>query len=175
MKQGYKYLLDADTFIRAHRQHYRFSFCPAYWSALLSQHNAVSVASVLQVKKELLRGKDDLTTWVKSKLPTEFFKGTEDAKVVQTYASIAKWVVSLTHLSPEAQSHFAGSADGWLIAYAQVNGYTVCSYEVSAPESKNDIKLPDIASQFGVSCDSPYDMLERLDVRMVLTKRASGG
>jgi hypothetical protein len=173
MKQGPKYLLDTDTFIRAHRQHYRFSFCPAYWIALIQQHNAGSVASISQVKRELLRGKDDLSTWVKTKLPVSFFKGTEDAKVIQTYASIVKWVVSLTHLTPEAQSHFVGSADGWLIAFARVNRYTVCSYEVSAPESKNNIKLPDIASQFGVSCESPYDMLEQLDLRMVLTKRAS--
>lgn len=173
MNRVQRYLLDADTFIRAHRQHYRFAFCPAYWHALLQKHDSGNVASIVQVRKELLRGHDHLSDWVKSKLPDSFFKGTEDSKVIQVYASIAKWVVSLNRLTPEAQAHFAGSADGWLIAYASVNGYVLCSNEVSAPESRSDIKLPDIASQFGVALVNSSDMLEQLAIRMVLSKRGS--
>ena len=64
-----KFLLDADTFMSAHRQYYRFSFCPAYWRALLVHHASKRLASIEQVRKELLRGKDALTTWVENGLP----------------------------------------------------------------------------------------------------------
>lgn len=174
MNQKLKYLLDTDTFIRAHRQYYRFTFCPAYWTAILNRHSSGHVSSITQVRKELLRGKDDLSIWTKTNVPVSFFKGTEDSKVIQVFTTISKWVASLSQLSTEAQSHFASSADGWLVAYARVNGYSVCSYEVSSPESKSNIKLPDVCKQFGVPCVNPFDMLEKLDVRMVLSKRATG-
>ncbi len=172
MKRDNKYLLDADTFMTAHRQHYRFSFCPAYWKALLLHHGSDSVASIVQVRKELLRGKDALSEWVTDDVPESFFKETTDAKVLQTYSTIAKWVVSQPHLAPAAQAKFASGADGWLVAYAKVNGYAVCSYEVSAPEAKSNIKLPDVANQFGVICVKPPEMMENLGVRMILPRKA---
>ena len=172
MKRSQKYLLDADTFMTAHRQHYRFSFCPAYWKAVLLHHESGNTASILQVRKELLRGKDALSDWVTDTMSDTFFKGTEDAKVIQTYSTITKWVVSLSHLSSAAQAYFANSADGWLVAYAKVNDYSVCTYEVSRPESKTNIKLPDVATQFGVTCVKPHEMLEDLGVRMILPRKA---
>lgn len=53
MNQKHKYLLDADTFIRAHRQHYRFKFCPAYWTAILNHHDSGHVASITPAKTRL--------------------------------------------------------------------------------------------------------------------------
>ena len=63
----------------------------------------------------------------------------------------------------------------WMVGrISRVNGYSVCSYEVSSPESKSNIKLPDVCKQFGVPFVNPYDVLEKLDVRMILSKRATG-
>jgi hypothetical protein len=56
-------------------------------------------------------------------------------------------------------------------SYAQVNNYAVCTYGVSRPESKANIKLPDVANYCGVSYLTPHDMLEELRIRMVLSKR----
>lgn len=171
MKRSRKYLLDADSLMTAHRQHYRFSFCPAYWKALLLHHESESVASIAQVRKELLRGKDALSEWVTDDVPETFFKETTDAKVQLTYSTITRWVVTQSHLAPAAQAKFASGADGWLVAYAAVNGYAVCTYEVSRPESKSNIKLPDVAAQFGVLCVKPPEMLEDLAVRMDLPRK----
>jgi hypothetical protein len=107
MKRSHKYLLDADSLMTAHRQHYRFSFCPAYWKALLLHHESESVASIAQVRKELLRGKDALSGWVKDKVPESFFKETTDAKVQQTYSTVEKWVDSQPHFLPAAKAKFA--------------------------------------------------------------------
>jgi hypothetical protein len=171
MKSHRKFLLDADTFMTAHRQYYRFSFCPAYWRALLAHHENKRLASIEQVRKELLRGKDELATWVKTKLPKTFFKGTDDVAVINAFAVLNQWVQSRPELTPEAKARFAAAADGWLVAYAQVNDYAVCTYEVSRPESRANIKLPDVADYCGVSCLTPYEMLEELGVRMLLAKK----
>lgn len=167
-----KFLLDADTFMSAHRQYYRFSFCPAYWRALLVHHESKRLASIEQVRAELLRGKDALAEWVKTKTPKTFFKGTSDIAVIDAYSKLSQWVQGRAEWTPEAKARFAAAADGWLVAYAQVNGFVVCTYEVSRPESKANIKLPDVANYSGVSCVTPYEMLEELGVRMVLSKRA---
>lgn len=62
--------------------------------------------------------------------------------------------------------------EGWLVAYAKANDYLICSYEVSAPQSRNNAKLPDVAAFLGVTCVFPHEMLEELRVRMVLSTRA---
>jgi hypothetical protein len=33
------YLLDANVFIQAHRLHYSFDFCPAFWDWLVVKNN----------------------------------------------------------------------------------------------------------------------------------------
>jgi len=96
MKGGQKFLLDADTFKRAHRQHYQFVFYPAYWQSLLLNFETSNIASVVQVRKELLRGKDELSEWIKEKVPSPFVKGIDDARVIQAYSPITKWVMSLS-------------------------------------------------------------------------------
>lgn len=168
MKGAKAYLLDADTFVSAHRNHYRFSFCPAYWQALLDHHKHGTLSSIIPVRKELLKGKDVLSDWVKDDVPENFFHETTDVRVTQTYGTILKWVATLSHLLPAAQAKFASGADGWLVAYAKVHGLSVCSYEVSSPESKSNIKLPDVAKQFDVTCLKPQEMLEHLGIKMIL-------
>ena len=171
MKGANEYLLDADTFVSAHRNYYRFSFCPAYWQALLDHHKHGTLSSIIPVRKELLKGKDVLSDWVKNDVPENFFHETTDVKVTQTYGTILRWVGALPQLLPAAHAKFANSADGWLVAYAKVHGLSVCSYEVSSPESKANIKLPDVAKQFGVTCLKPQEMLQRLGVRMILGEK----
>lgn len=168
MKGANRYLLDADTFMTAHRSYYRFSFCPAYWNGLLEHYGNGTVSSIVPVRNELLKGKDALSAWVKDDVPRDFFHETTDQKVTTTYSTILKWVASRGHLQPAVPAKFANGADGWLVAYAKVYGMVICSYEVSSPESRANIKLPDVAKQFGVTCLKPQEMLKHLGVSMVL-------
>jgi len=165
------YVLDADTFMTAHRNHYRFSFCPAYWQALLDHFGNGKVLSIVPVRNELLKGKDVLSDWVRDEVPEEFFHATTDPKVTQAYSTIVQWVASLEHLQSAVPAKFASGADGWLVAFAKVHELSVCSYEVSSPESRANIKLPDVARHFGVTCLKPQEMLEHLGVKMVLGER----
>jgi len=166
-----RFLVDADVLISAHRQYYRFSFCPAYWRALLLHHDQKYLASIGPVRTELLRGKDQLANWVKDTVPRSFFVGVDDSSVIDAYGTLSSWVAGRRELSAEAKAKFASSADGWLVAYAQVNHFAVCTYEVSRPEAKSRVMIPDVANHCGVTCILPQDMLDQLGVRMVLAKK----
>lgn len=59
------YLLDANVFIEAARRYYAFDIAPPFWEALLEFAEKGKLISIDRVKNELLRGKDELSTWVK--------------------------------------------------------------------------------------------------------------
>ena len=63
-----------------------------------------------------------------------------------------------------AKAKFATGADGWLVAYARVHGATVVTNEQSAPDSKREIKLPDVCDQFEVQHKNTFAMLRTLNV-----------
>jgi hypothetical protein len=131
-----KYLLDADSFIRAKRHHYGFDFCAGFWEGLLNAHAREKVASIVPVRKELLKGRDDLANWVKDETPASFFKDVKDVAVQSVLRRVSDWVMSHSQYTPPAKELFLKGADPWLIAYANVNGYVISSYEVASPDSK---------------------------------------
>ncbi len=172
MSKGKSYILDADSFIRAKRQHYGFDSCPGYWDALLRSFRNERFCSIQPVRKELERGKDDLKTWVIKTAPEEFFASVEDEGVEIAYAKVIRNVQSNPQFTPAAKQKFASGADPWLIAYASVFRCVVSTYEVSAPESKAKIKLPDVAEKFNVECILPFEMLRDLEIVLRLGKSA---
>jgi hypothetical protein len=167
-----KYLLDADSFIRSKREHYAPDFCPGFWDALLRGYRKRRVGSIVPVRKELLKGKDALADWVKDKVPDEFFESVEDDDVQEAGAEIMQWVEDNEQYTRAAKDKFVSGADPWLIAFAKVHGRTVITYEVSAPESKALIKLPDVARKFKVTCLPPYVLLRRLEVVLHLERES---
>lgn len=172
MTTSIKYLLDADSFIRAKRDHYGFDFCPGFWTGVLKAHEKKRVASILPVRKELLAGGDDLADWVKDKCPSLFFKKVDDVAVHAALNSIADWVMKHQRYTDTAKQKFLAGADPILIAYAKVNDYVITSYEVAAPESKAKVKLPDVATEFSVACCQPFDMLREPRVRLRLASNS---
>lgn len=168
MSDTEKYLLDADSLIRAKREHYAPDFCPGFWDALLRGCSQRRVASIVTVKRELLKGKDKLADWVKG-VPEAFFESPENGDVQRAFSEVVQWVEDNSQFTRAAKQKFAGSADPWLIAYARSNKFVVVTYEVSVPDSKALIKLPDVARQFGVNCLPPYVMLRRLGIVLALS------
>jgi hypothetical protein len=163
-----RYLLDADSFIRAKREHYAFDFCPGFWDGLLKAFRHKQLGSIEPIRKELLRGNDALAEWVRDKVPEGFFESVTDLAVQNAYAKVITWVEGNSQYSRAAKQRFVASADPWLIAVAIVKKYILVTYEVSAPESKAIIKLPDVARHFKVPCTPPYVMLRQLHVVLTL-------
>ena len=74
------------------------------------------------------------------------------------------WVQRHPKIFDYAKAKFATGADGWLVAYARVHGATVVTNEQSAPESRREIKLPDVCDQFEVQRDNIFAMLRALNI-----------
>lgn len=159
------YLLDADVLIAAKNAHYRFNVCPGFWKWIEQGYQSGIVRSVEKVRGELLEPEDSLTTWVNTVEAGFFLTPTQDD--VPSLSTVAKWVGNQRY-SAAAVRAFLLKADYYLIAQALTGSHTVITHEVSAPNSKRVVKIPDICNGVGVSCMSPFKMLEREGARFTL-------
>ena len=161
------YIIDSDVLITAKNSYYAFDLCPGFWNSLLTQHLAGRVNSLDRNRQELLQGRDDdeLVKWVHDSVPAGFFLSCNNAAVVSAYTEVMLWVQRNPQFFDAAKAKFATGADGWLVAYAVANGSTVVTLEESRPESRNQIKLPDVCLQFGVIYQDIFTMLRALQVQ----------
>lgn len=172
------YVLDSDVFIAAKNSYYAFAICPGFWDSLLHHHDTGVVHSIDKVKDELLVGYkaekkreeegkgevEDLKKWIITKLPSDFFLGTNEEAVPASYKSVMLWVHRNTQYTDPAKAKFATEADGWLVAFAMVHDVTVITNEQSRPESRSRILLPDVCMQFDVTYKNTFLMLHELAV-----------
>ncbi|EAZ99662.1 DUF4411 family protein [Marinobacter sp. ELB17] len=161
------YLIDSDVLITAKNSYYAFDLCPGFWDSLLTQHHAGQVHSLDRNRQELLQGRDDdeLVKWVNDSVPANFFLSCNSTDVVAAYTEVMLWVQRNSQYFDSAKAKFATGADGWLVAYAMVNGSTIVTLEESRPESRNQVKLPDVCLQFGVVYQDVFAMLRALQVQ----------
>lgn len=161
-----KFVLDANVFIQSHRHHYAFDIVPGFWKSLLNQHGAQTVVSIDRVKDEVLAGgrDDPLEDWAKKTAPKTLWASTKDVKVGAAYGEMMNWVQASTHYNDVAKRIFATNADGWVAAYAKVNGLVLVTHEQFDPNKKKEVPLPNLCKQFGVECILPFEMLRRLKI-----------
>lgn len=153
------YLLDSNAFIQAKNHFYRFSFCPGFWDWVLTRHGAGAIFSVEKVEDELKLGADQLTTWVTNTAPNGFFIQ-PTTQVATAQGVVARWVHAQAVYSHTEVAWFLGKADPWLIAQAIEGGYEIITFEEMVPPNSSKVKIPNVASNFGVRCVSLYDVLE---------------
>lgn len=167
-----RYLLDANAFIEAKDRYYGFDICPGYWSSLLAQHDAKRVCSIDRVEDELNQQDDVVQQWMKNQVPETFFKKTEDQAVIDKFQEMVNWVFSQPQFTDAAKAEFASVADGWVVAYAAVNGMVVVTHEQYAPEAKRKVPLPNVCVEFDVDYVDTFSMLRDLGEKFVRsTKR----
>lgn len=162
------YLLDADIFIRAKRDHYRMDVCPGFWDWIASANSEGIVYSIRAVREDLTRGSDLLVSWARQQ-PKTFFL-VPDAHVTSALQTVTNWVNSQNYRS-EAISEFFGVADYWLVGHALATGYTVVTHEVSVPSSQKRIKIPDVCNGVGVNWTNPFEMLQKEGALFVLSSK----
>ena len=171
MSGSKRYVLDANVFIEAKNRYYRFSLCPGYWKALIAQHQNGRVCSIDKVLDELIDEGDRLSHWAEDTVPNTFFKKTQDQAVINAFQALITWVNSTPQFMPAARADFAAVADGWVVAFAQVNGLIVVTQEVYAPEVQKKVPMPNVCLEFNVGCVNTFEMLEDLGVRFVLSAK----
>lgn len=158
------YVLDANVFIEAARRYYAFDLAPGFWQALIDHATNGRIQSIDRVKTELAID-DEIRPWIESSF-TEWFASTDQADVIADYQKIMAWIQGSSQFSIAAKAEFARGADGWLVAYAMVNGYIVVTHEQYASDARNRIPIPNVCRQFGVSYVNTFMMLRDLGVRL---------
>lgn len=127
---------------------------------------ARQIGSIDKVMGELYRNEDDLKTWCEQNLPNDFFQ--DSTAAIEDYAQIVSWAYSKRN-SPYTESALdvfmqADEADAFLAAFAKTHRLILVTNEVSAPESKRSIKLPDVCNAFGIPVVSPVQMFRALGI-----------
>lgn len=167
-----KYLLDANALIEAKDRYYGFDICPGYWSSLLVQHDSKRLFSIDRIADELNEQGDVVKQWIENEVPDTFFKKTEDQAVIDKFQKMVNWVYSQPQFTDAAKTEFASVADGWVIAYAAVNGLVVVTHEQFAPEAKRKVPMPNVCVEFDVEYVDTFSMLRELGEKFIRsTKR----
>jgi hypothetical protein len=155
------YALDANTFIQAKKDHYRFEVVPGFWQWLDWAHEIGVIRSIAAVRKELLERDDRLSKWVRTR--KTLFVVNHDARTLDSARQLAAWAAKT--FEPYHQAEFFAAADYFLVAYAHAHHCTVVTHENRKP---GRIKIPVACDEMGVKCMSPFDMLQKENARFDL-------
>lgn len=146
------YIFDTNIFIRSKNEMPK-DVWPTFWERLAEMITSGRVCSSQEVKAEIDKGKDELTTWIHDNAPESFFY-TIDEEVLEKYADVQNWARSCPGFSNNALEEFARVADAYLVATATAKGLTLVTYEKSDPKCKRRVKIPDACEAMGVRhCD----------------------
>ena len=170
-----RYLLDANPFIEAKNRYYGFDICPGFWLSLLAQHAAKRIVSIDRVAGELKEQDDAVRDWVVNQAPDTFFKRTEDQAVIDRFQATVNWVYAQPQFTAAAKAEFASVADGWLVAYAAVNGMIVVTHEQYAPGAQRAVPIPNVCIEFNVEYVNTFEMLRDLGEKFVRRTKRGGG
>jgi hypothetical protein len=159
------YVLDTNFFIQAHRVSYPLDVAYSFWSKVKQLAEERKIISIDKVKNEIYKNEDDLKLWCEDNLPNDFFKNT--AQVFEQYRQIVNWATSKNnHYLPNALAEFlnADEADAFLVSYALADkrNRIIVTYEISEPNKKNKIKIPDVCLANDIKFTSTIDMFRKL-------------
>jgi len=144
------YFLDTSFLVTAHRQYYPFEVFPSFWDYLLELFKRQVVFLPQEILDEININQDELSKWINVNLNSiTVISSQSDIRIINSYRDVINHANNGSY-DPSAKSNFAGCADSWIIAQALAFGYTVVTCEVSAKESKKNIKMPDICNDLGV-------------------------
>lgn len=161
------YLLDSNTLIEAKNRYYQMRFCPGYWTWLTRSKRNGQLASVESVGMELRRGTDELAQWAVQE--ADLFLPESDDETQTAFAEVAGHLAAqVGNMKAGALNEFLGGADPWLIAKARVLGHTIVTHERLDTGNRRKFLIPNVCQHYGVECINTFDMLNRLEARLVL-------
>lgn len=159
------YVLDTNFFIQAHRVSYPLDIAFSFWNKVKQLAFEGKIISIDKVKQEIFQNDDALKQWCENNLPDDFFRDT--TKVVNSYGQVATWAVSRSeHYFPSALAEFldADEADAWLVSYALADNSDriIITHELSEPNRKNKVKIPEACLAFNVRFANVIEMFRQL-------------
>jgi hypothetical protein len=159
------FVLDSNFFIQAHRLYYPIDVAAGFWNKVRQLSIKGRLVSIDKVKNELYDKNDELEKWCRNNLPDDFFKDT--TVVMVAYAEVINWAISKSsHYAPNAIKEFldADEADAFLVDYCltdQKNRFVV-TQELSEPNRKNKVKIPECCKPLNVEFFSTIGMFRHL-------------
>lgn len=161
------YLLDANTLIEAKNRYYQMRFCPGFWAWLTRNKQDGHLASVESVGMEIRRGTDELAQWATAE--ADLFLPESDEETQIAFAEVAGHLATqVGNMKAGALDEFLGGADPWLIAKARVLGNTIVTHERFDMANRRKFLIPNVCHHYGVECINTFDLLNRLEARLVL-------
>ncbi len=154
------YLPDTNVLVAAHHHYYAPDLCPGFWECL-DHYLASGYLSIIDRVYDEIASPAQLVQWVE-RATNDSLPSTGTQPVAEAYRRLIDWVQDNPQFSSAARNEFAGAADGWLAAYAMANGAIVVTNEVSAPQARRRVPLPDLCRQFDIPCVNTFEMLRNL-------------
>jgi len=162
-----RYILDANVFIRAHREYYSFDFAPMFWETLAEYAARRLIGTIDKVRAELEPEGDRLWTWFKTDFASAVYS-TNDPQVAAAYGEVVRWVAEQKQFFDYAKHEFAREPDAWLIAFAIAKGCTVVTLEKRESQAKRRVPIPNVCEAFGVRYIDTFQLLRELQIRWEL-------
>lgn len=160
-----QFIADSDFFIQAHRAFYPLDVVPGFWNKIREFASREELISIDKVKEEIYRNEDQLKEWIQTNLDDSFFKDTQSQEVLYHYTRIVNWAQSKSdHYKQRAIDDFMvyEKADAWLVAFAATGDYTIVTQEVSDPNRKSRIKIPDVCLAFNITTINTMELFRKL-------------
>ena len=159
------YVVDSNFFIEAHRSTYPLDVAHSFWNKVKNLAEHGKIISIDKVKKEIYDHEDALKQWCVANLPQDFFKDSSEA--IGQYSNVASWAASKSnHYLAHALAEFlhADEADAFLVAYTLSDSANriLVTQELSNPNQKNKIKIPEPCNALGVTYCNTIEMFRRL-------------
>lgn len=159
------YVVDSNFFIQAHRANYPLDVALSFWAKVQQLAHEGKIISIDKVKDELYNKNDELEAWCKANLPDDFFK--DSSEVMHSYGQVISWAVSKSgQYNQNALNEFlsADEADAFLVAYTLADNVNkiIVTHEISSPNSKSRIKIPDVCIGLNARYVNTIEMLREL-------------
>lgn len=161
------YVLDSNTFIQAHRINYPMDVFPGFWNTIKQLASENKIISIDKVREEIKANEDTLRKWMDENLDENFFHSTESPEILSEYSKIIQWAHSGMY-NENAKKTFMdyARADAWLISFCRLNDYVLVTQEVSAPDSRRSIKIPDACNANNVRWVNTLNMFRALKISL---------
>lgn len=155
-----RYIFDTNIFIRS-KNEMPMDVWPTFWRKMTQWIQAGTVCSSEEVRKEIGRGKDELTEWMRDNAPETFYVGMSVA-AWERFAETQNWAQGNAVYTDGAKRDYASVADAYLVATAAAEAMTLVTYETADPQCRRRVKIPDACNALGVRCCDLNTMLREL-------------
>ena len=146
------YLFDTNIFIRS-KNEMPSDIWPTFWLRIAELIQDGKIFSSVKVKDEIDHGNDELTTWMSSNATSDFYYPL-DSEILSKYSETQNWALNSPVFTDNARHEYAEVADAYLVATAAAKSLTLVTYEISDPNCKRKVKIPEACDALGVRyCD----------------------